>query len=90
MNFIGKHITDNISEFTKKTIKDDGGYFLELSEPIMVGNKSNWEVIGINQLGHPSMAYGVSINFSLFTDKQIIKLKKQIDNKKYKIYKYLR
>jgi hypothetical protein len=88
MNFIGKHITESISKFTKKTLKEERGYFLKLNEPIMVGTKYDWKIIGINQFGHPSMGHDIAVSFSLFNDKQIIEVKKQIDNGNYKIYKY--
>lgn len=87
MNFIGKHITDNIAKFTKITLRDQKAYFLKLNDPIMVGNRKGWEVIGVNQFGHPSMAHDIAVSFSLFTDKQIINIKNQIDNGNYKIYK---
>jgi hypothetical protein len=87
MNFIGKHITDKIAKFTKKTLKEKNAYFLKLNEPIMVGSYNGWKVVGINQFGHPSMAHNIAVSFSLFTDKQIINIKNQIDNGKYKICK---
>ena len=87
MNFIGKHITENIAKFAKKTLKDEKGYLLKLGEPIIVGSKYGWKIIGINQFGHPSMGNDIALSFSLFTDKQIINIKNQIDNGKYKIYK---
>ena len=87
MNFIGRHITDNIARFCKITLRDQKAYFLKLDEPIMVGNRKGWKVIGVNQFGHPSMAHDIAVSFSLFTDKQIINIKNQIDNGKYKIYK---
>ena len=87
MNFIGEHITNNIAKFCKKTLKEQKGYFLKFNDPIMVGNTNGWKVIGINQFGHPSMAHDIALSFSLFTDKQILNTKKQIDNGKYKIYK---
>ena len=87
MNFIGKHITDNLAKFSKKTLKEQKGYFLKFNDPIIVGNFNGWKVVGINQFGHPSMAHDIAVSFSLFTDKQILNAKKQIDNGKYKIYK---
>ena len=87
MNFIGEHITNNIAKFCKITLKEQKAYFLKLNDPIMVGNRKGWKVIGVNQFGHPSMAHDIAVSFSLFTDKQILNTKKQIDNGKYKIYK---
>lgn len=87
MNFIGRHITDNIARFAKITLRDQKAYFLKLDQPIMVGNGKGWKIIGVNQFGHPSMAHDIAVSFSLFTDKQIINIKNQIDNGNYKIYK---
>lgn len=87
MNFISKHISNNISIIAKKIIREERGYFLKLNESIVVGY-NQWRIIGINQYGQPSMPHDIAVSFSLFTDKQILNVKKQIDNGEYKVFKY--
>ena len=85
MNFISKHITREISNFSRSKLKETGGYLIIIENPVIVG--SGWMVSGFNIFGNPSTENDISISFSLFKDRELLNVWKQIKENKFKILK---
>jgi hypothetical protein len=60
---------------------------LVLNKPIDVGYEGNWRIVGINNLGLPSMIREISIDWSLISTKELMKMFNQLKSEEYSIQK---
>jgi uncharacterized protein (UPF0264 family) len=88
MNFIRKHIELKIISDCKKILKKYDSYMLVLNKPIDAGYEGNWRIVGINNLGLPSMIREISIDWSLISTKELMKMFNQLKLEEYTIQKY--
>jgi hypothetical protein len=87
MNFIRKHIELKIISDCKKILKKYDSYMVVLNKPIDAGYEGNWRIVGVNNLGLPSMIREISIDWSLISTKELMKMFNQLKLEEYTIQK---
>jgi uncharacterized protein (UPF0264 family) len=87
MDFIREHIEKKIMSDAKSILKKYNSYMLLLKNPVNAGYEGNWRIVGVNKLGLPSMIREISIDWSLISTKELMKMFNQLKLEEYTIQK---
>jgi hypothetical protein len=88
MDFIREHIEKKIMSDAKTILKKYNSYMLVLKSPVNAGYEGNWIIVGVNNLGLPSMIREISIDWSLIRKKELVDMYRQVKSEQYTIQKH--
>ena len=87
MNFLRIHIELKIMSDCKKILKKNDSYMVVLNDPINAGYEGRWRIVGVNNFGLPSLIREISIDWSLISTKELMKMFNQLKLEEYTIQK---